>query len=258
MPGNTPDGGRTAATDATYRPPCEKAANSRPPRAGRAYYPPETCTRMLMDFARTETPLHDGRNKPGEGRRMVAERRREVGGRFASVEARVMNNDTMIQLAVGPQPLRLRNHDFGLIQRIMVKRLATSPHDPLDSIGFPRMRASGESSTTKHRILHASGSHPIPPPNDPNLRSEPCSSSTSLPKLETTRNAHPETQTSRITNELLCTKTQQLRTSSPTLIQVFKWVAIERATHNEPSATKITQIIGGERGNLRKICSGEQ
>ncbi|KZV38905.1 hypothetical protein F511_41366 [Dorcoceras hygrometricum] len=36
-----------------------------------------------------------------------------------------------IQLAVGPQPLRLRNHNFGLAHRIMVKRLATSPHDPL-------------------------------------------------------------------------------------------------------------------------------
>ncbi|KZV47850.1 hypothetical protein F511_38901 [Dorcoceras hygrometricum] len=36
-----------------------------------------------------------------------------------------------IQLAVGPRPLRLRNHNFGLAQRIMVKRLATSPHDPL-------------------------------------------------------------------------------------------------------------------------------
>ncbi|KZV19116.1 hypothetical protein F511_20448 [Dorcoceras hygrometricum] len=37
-----------------------------------------------------------------------------------------------IQLAVGPQPLWLRNHNFGLAQRIMVKSLATSPHDPLD------------------------------------------------------------------------------------------------------------------------------
>ncbi|KZV58389.1 homeobox protein [Dorcoceras hygrometricum] len=37
-----------------------------------------------------------------------------------------------------------------------------------DSIGYPRMKASGESSTTKHRLLHASGPHPIPPPNDPN------------------------------------------------------------------------------------------
>ncbi|KZV23589.1 hypothetical protein F511_18440 [Dorcoceras hygrometricum] len=35
------------------------------------------------------------------------------------------------------------------------------------SIGYPRMSASGESSTTMHRLLHASGSHPIPPPDDP-------------------------------------------------------------------------------------------
>ncbi|KZV32010.1 hypothetical protein F511_32512 [Dorcoceras hygrometricum] len=41
-----------------------------------------------------------------------------------------------------------------------------SPDDP--NIGYPRTKASGESSTTKHRLLHASGSHPIPPPDDPN------------------------------------------------------------------------------------------
>ncbi|KZV53627.1 polyol transporter 2 [Dorcoceras hygrometricum] len=35
------------------------------------------------------------------------------------------------------------------------------------SIGYPRIKASSESSTTKHRLLHASGPHPIPPPNDP-------------------------------------------------------------------------------------------
>ncbi|KZV38565.1 hypothetical protein F511_33758 [Dorcoceras hygrometricum] len=129
-----------------------------------------------------------------------------------------------IQLAVGPQPLWLRNHNSGPAQRIMVKRLVTSPHDPLGitdsacknqsvvvsvqygpfnpyipirsttigksrvardpiarrtswrsnsditsvtSIGYPCMSASGESSTTMHRLLHASGSHPIPTPYDP-------------------------------------------------------------------------------------------
>ncbi|KZV47979.1 hypothetical protein F511_18320 [Dorcoceras hygrometricum] len=36
----------------------------------------------------------------------------------------------------------------------------------LNNIGYPRMSASGESSTTMHRLLHASGPHPIPPPND--------------------------------------------------------------------------------------------
>ncbi|KZV37466.1 hypothetical protein F511_14882 [Dorcoceras hygrometricum] len=39
-----------------------------------------------------------------------------------------------IQLAVAPQQLRLRNHNFGLTHRIMVKRLAISPHDPLGII----------------------------------------------------------------------------------------------------------------------------
>ncbi|KZV44643.1 F-box protein [Dorcoceras hygrometricum] len=40
-------------------------------------------------------------------------------------------NGSGIQLAVGPQPLWLRNHNFGLTHRIMVKRLATSSHDPI-------------------------------------------------------------------------------------------------------------------------------
>ncbi|KZV49334.1 hypothetical protein F511_22673 [Dorcoceras hygrometricum] len=42
----------------------------------------------------------------------------------------------------------------------------TCPMDH-DSIGYPRMKASDESSTTKHRLLHASGPHPILPPYDP-------------------------------------------------------------------------------------------
>ncbi|KZV42460.1 U-box domain-containing protein 44-like [Dorcoceras hygrometricum] len=42
----------------------------------------------------------------------------------------------------------------------------TDPTDH-DSIGYPRAKASGESSTTKHRLLHASGPHPIPPPSTP-------------------------------------------------------------------------------------------
>ncbi|KZV57803.1 apoptosis-inducing factorB-like [Dorcoceras hygrometricum] len=133
-------------------------------------------------------------------------------------------NGSGIQLAVGPQPLWLRNHNSGLAHRIMVRASSTSPHEPLGitdsacknqlvvvsvqygpfnpyiairsttivksrvaknpiamhtswrsnsdiasvtSIGYPRMSANGESSTTMHRLLHASGSHPIPPPNDP-------------------------------------------------------------------------------------------
>ncbi|KZV29131.1 hypothetical protein F511_37970 [Dorcoceras hygrometricum] len=140
----------------------------------------QSALKELTNLKRTESPRQGDRNESDHGdaaRRRVG-RRRPRG----------------IQLAVGPQPLRLRNHNFGFAHRIMVKRLATSPHDPLgitdsacknqlvmisvqygpfntyipirsttiDSIGYPRMSASGESSTTMHRLLHASGSHPIP------------------------------------------------------------------------------------------------
>ncbi|KZV34208.1 hypothetical protein F511_37501 [Dorcoceras hygrometricum] len=148
---------------------------------------------------------------------MGGRRRREACGRgWAAMRARLYLVCLMvalgIQLAVGPQPLRLRNHNFGLAQWIMVKRLAKSRHDPLgitdsacknqlvvvsvqygpfntyipirstiiDSIGYPRMRASGESSTTKHRLLHASGPHPILPPNDPKPKISKISKSTKI------------------------------------------------------------------------------
>ncbi|KZV20448.1 retrovirus-related Pol polyprotein from transposon TNT 1-94, partial [Dorcoceras hygrometricum] len=45
-------------------------------------------------------------------------------------------------------------------------RLIVTSRVLLDSIGYPRMKASDESSATKHRLLHGSGPHPIPPPND--------------------------------------------------------------------------------------------
>ncbi|KZV49492.1 hypothetical protein F511_29546 [Dorcoceras hygrometricum] len=87
--------------------------------------------------ARTETPRQADRNKSDHGKR----RRRAAAGGGVAMRVRgrpflrsstfVTLNGSGIQLAVGPQPLRLRNHDFGLAQRIMVKRLATSPHDPL-------------------------------------------------------------------------------------------------------------------------------
>ncbi|KZV31005.1 hypothetical protein F511_18109 [Dorcoceras hygrometricum] len=53
------------------------------------------------------------------------------GGAAAVVSTCVTLNGSRIQLAVGPQPLWLRNRNFGLAQRIMVKCLATSPYDPL-------------------------------------------------------------------------------------------------------------------------------
>ncbi|KZV45751.1 hypothetical protein F511_21217 [Dorcoceras hygrometricum] len=163
----------------------------------------------------------------GGGGALGRRRRRRMrrGGEAAIASSTCVTlNGSGIQLAVGPQPLWLRNHNSGLAHRIMVKRLETSPHDPLcitdsawknqlvvvsvqygpfnpyipirsttigesrvaidpiamhtswrsnsdiasvTSIGYPRMSASGESSTTMHRLLHASGSHPIPTPYDP-------------------------------------------------------------------------------------------
>ncbi|KZV39285.1 hypothetical protein F511_18346 [Dorcoceras hygrometricum] len=104
-------------------------------------------------------------------------------------------NGSGIQLDVGPQPLWFRNQNSGLAHRIMygpfnpyIPIISTTigksrvAKDPIamrtswrsnsdiasvTSIGYPRMSASGESSTTMHRLLHASGSHPIPTPYDP-------------------------------------------------------------------------------------------
>ncbi|KZV56654.1 hypothetical protein F511_41215 [Dorcoceras hygrometricum] len=88
----------------------------------------------LTRSARTETPRNDDRNKSdqratavggGRRRRGALEERggRELWWRLGFV--------MWIQLAVSPQPLWLRYRNIGLAHRIMVKRLATSPHDPL-------------------------------------------------------------------------------------------------------------------------------
>ncbi|KZV56777.1 hypothetical protein F511_19171 [Dorcoceras hygrometricum] len=81
-------------------------------------------------------PRHADRNKSDHDHRRRAAAQELADGRECLCENHesstcVTLNDSGIQLAVGPQPLRLRNHNFGLAHRIMVKRLATSPHDPL-------------------------------------------------------------------------------------------------------------------------------
>ncbi|KZV55101.1 hypothetical protein F511_07487 [Dorcoceras hygrometricum] len=82
----------------------------------------------LTNLARTETPQRGGRNKSGEGAAAAT-----LGGGRRRREGEEKRGRPILGL---------------------------------DSIGYPRMRASDESSTTKHRLLHASGPHPIPPPND--------------------------------------------------------------------------------------------
>ncbi|KZV19931.1 hypothetical protein F511_22985 [Dorcoceras hygrometricum] len=91
----------------------------------------------LTRSVQMDSPRRVGRSNSGEGRR----RRRRL-------------RDTASR---GPTTIVAPESQF-----------RTCPMDH-DNIGYPRMSASGESSTTKHRLLHASGPHPIPPPNDPNL-----------------------------------------------------------------------------------------
>ncbi|KZV18388.1 hypothetical protein F511_21528 [Dorcoceras hygrometricum] len=53
----------------------------------------------------------------------------------------------------------------------------------------------------------------------------------------------------------LTTRNQQLSRSSPRSICSFKWVAIEREIHKEPSITENTQIFVGERRKSREEMS---
>ncbi|KZV28848.1 triacylglycerol lipase [Dorcoceras hygrometricum] len=86
--------------------------------------PSSACTRRTDEFS-------TGGNTSARWPEQV--RRRGGGGVRLGEEGRPKSRsrDVWIQLVVGPQPLWLRNHNFGLAHRIMVKRLATSPHDPL-------------------------------------------------------------------------------------------------------------------------------
>ncbi|KZV16240.1 hypothetical protein F511_26257 [Dorcoceras hygrometricum] len=87
----------------------------------------QSALEYLTDLPRTKSPRKTDRNK-SDHRQAAALGAATDGGRVGEEGGgRVLG----IQLAVGPQPLWLRNHNFGLAQRIMVKSLATSPHDPI-------------------------------------------------------------------------------------------------------------------------------
>ncbi|KZV35549.1 exportin 1 [Dorcoceras hygrometricum] len=97
--------------------------------------PSSTCTRRPDEIS---TDRNSSKSWPeqiparggggGRRRRLLGEEGRP---RALGLGTYVTLNGSGIQLAVGPQPLWLRNHNFVLAQRIMVKRLATSRHDPL-------------------------------------------------------------------------------------------------------------------------------
>ncbi|KZV48132.1 hypothetical protein F511_21141 [Dorcoceras hygrometricum] len=120
----------------------------------------------LTRSTRTETPRKVGRNKFRREAAAAAQGggddlREEGGGAFRA--------------RYGPfNPyIPIRSTTIGK-SRVVIDPIAmhtswrsNSDIASVTSIGYPRMSASGESSTTMHRLLHTSGSHPIPPPNDP-------------------------------------------------------------------------------------------
>ncbi|KZV27996.1 auxin response factor 2 [Dorcoceras hygrometricum] len=120
-----------------------------------------------MKISRTmaESPRRNGWNEISDGGGDVRDgRRRRRRGRKEKYKLKSFWDTASRGLTtfVTPKPhFRTNPSDHG-------KASSNIAHDPLDSIGYPRTMASGESSTTKHRLLHASGPHPTPPPDDPN------------------------------------------------------------------------------------------
>ncbi|KZV19317.1 hypothetical protein F511_36258 [Dorcoceras hygrometricum] len=134
MPGNTPDGGRTASAVATM---LSVAQGRAPPRSARRMArdaPGCGATNCASLLANQQPPAAAKRAALGGMLLPLGSKhhaaRDEARGQARAV-CRLARRPSGIQLAVGPQPLRLRNHDFGLAQWIMVKRLAKSRHDPL-------------------------------------------------------------------------------------------------------------------------------
>ncbi|KZV41003.1 hypothetical protein F511_18366 [Dorcoceras hygrometricum] len=133
----------------------------------------------LTRSARTDSPRKIGRNKfrrsggGGEAFGGGGRRRLELGSRTPQNPLLMLNTlssvsvrESRIQYLCDPQWFRDTASRGPTTIAAPESQFRTYPSDH-DSIGYPHMSASGESSTTMHRLLHASGSHPIPPPDDP-------------------------------------------------------------------------------------------
>ncbi|KZV14315.1 hypothetical protein F511_19458 [Dorcoceras hygrometricum] len=134
----------------------------------------------LTNLPRTDSPRRRDRNKSnhvnnGGGGRRVEEREEEVergGGGLVSRQL-VQYKDSAVGLVFIESAVELAMETYRVKSVVRnqaeakLNQLKHNKPDPIDNIVYPRTRASGESSTTKHRLLHASGPHPIPPPNDP-------------------------------------------------------------------------------------------
>ncbi|KZV22809.1 hypothetical protein F511_34275 [Dorcoceras hygrometricum] len=153
-----------------------------------AAYGATACTRRRASIARGRRPLAGHRaeqrsKSPAETRDRRAYNRAAMRSKCAGHRARsrtpqnpphiintlssVSVQESRIQYLCDPQWFRDTASRGPTTIVAPESQFRTCPSDH-DSIGYPRMSASGESSTTMHRLLHASGSHPIPPPNDPN------------------------------------------------------------------------------------------
>ncbi|KZV40746.1 hypothetical protein F511_30689 [Dorcoceras hygrometricum] len=108
------------------------------------------CSSCLTRSAQTDSPRKTDRSKSDQFAAAV-----EAGGGGGFWERREAAESFRDTASRGPTTIVAPESQF---------RTCPSDHN---SIGYPRMSASGESSTTMHRLLHASGPHPIPPPNDP-------------------------------------------------------------------------------------------
>ncbi|KZV40465.1 hypothetical protein F511_35934 [Dorcoceras hygrometricum] len=115
------------------------------------------CTRRLMDFITNEFSSKSWPEQVRRGGGGGGEALEERGG--GAFRARYLCDPQWFRDTASRGPTTIVPPE---------SQFRTCPSDH-DSIGYPRMSASGESSTTMHRLLHASGSHPIPPPNDPKV-----------------------------------------------------------------------------------------
>ncbi|KZV58429.1 hypothetical protein F511_13429 [Dorcoceras hygrometricum] len=141
----------------------------------------------LTNSARMDSPRRVGRKRiSGDDgrrrRRLVGERRGgaiygfwELCQVLGITDSACKNHLVVVSVQYGPfNPyIPIRSTTIGK-SRVAVDPIAmhtswrsNSDITSVTSIGYPRMSASGESSTTMHRILHASWSHPIPTPYDP-------------------------------------------------------------------------------------------
>ncbi|KZV41716.1 hypothetical protein F511_32509 [Dorcoceras hygrometricum] len=130
--------------------------------AGRRPPPPRSVRRS--DARLPQRVRRMARDAPTSGASSGRNQQPPCANQQASVGGRSCNNCTRYQQqrsTISRPPFRNQCAD----QQQEISRHARLARN----IGYPRMKASGESSTTKHRLLHASGPHPIPPPNVPKV-----------------------------------------------------------------------------------------